>query len=230
MHRVSVAALMGFILLVALGAAGLTSESELWCSALYSLSLVALTFAAVVAIVRRGVDRAFWLGFALFGGSYNYLAYDHAADPFGWFGAQRYSVGVTSAPRPRIVTDLLLDFLQRHTTRSAGPSVGANVQVQWGSPSSYYPAQVTKIESAQIQILWQGYRKGMEEWVLPSRVKLSGPVYFHATGHAVLTLIMALLGGLLCRAAVARKSGELGATSREPRAAEAAGAKNPTSL
>jgi hypothetical protein len=208
MKRISVASLMCLTLFIAIGAAAITSESELWCSALYTLSLAALGLAIVAAIVCRGLDRAFWLGFAVFGCGYSMMVYEPTYDAFGWSRVRLNTINGGVTPHPRIVTELLLDGIYQYVVLAPAYRVGSNVQVQWGNPSSYFPAVITKIEPTQIQILWQGYPKGAEEWVVPSRVKGGEIVYFHATGHAVFTLIVGLFGGVACRTILAWGSRE----------------------
>jgi hypothetical protein len=116
-----------------------------------------------------------------------------------------------------LVTSVVLDLLYEHATKPALPAVGASVQVQWGSRHSYFPASVTKTEPGRIQILWQGYQPGQEEWVVSSQVKDAAPEYFHATGHAIFTLAIALAGGLVCVIGFGRPKKEREAGSSENR-------------
>jgi hypothetical protein len=201
MSRLSVAGMMGVVLLAAMSAAALSAESEVWSSAIYSLALTTVGFAVVGAMLHRGPARAFWMGFALFGGMYAYLAFDGDIWTNGIGGLRRWASSDGTAPRPRLVTDVLLDTLYQYAARSTLPAVGDQVQVQWGNPRSYYTADVTKLDGSRVQILWSGYVKGQEEWVAASRVKTVGPLYFHATGHAILILVIALLGGVSARVA-----------------------------
>jgi hypothetical protein len=68
--RVSTLALMAVTLLFALGFAALRSGSELWFSAVYTLTVALLLVAVVAARYRRGDEAAFWFGFAVFGWGY----------------------------------------------------------------------------------------------------------------------------------------------------------------
>jgi hypothetical protein len=71
----SVAGLMGLVLLLAVGFAALRDPAELWAGVFYSLMLVVLLAAALGAALRPGRARAPWLGFALFGWGYFLLTF-----------------------------------------------------------------------------------------------------------------------------------------------------------
>jgi hypothetical protein len=96
--RVSIAGLMAAILVVAVGFAALQNASAWWSSALFTFTLALFLIAAVGAI--WGKDKAFWLGFALFGWSYMIVSYEpwskHATTP------------------PSLVTTKLLNRLYPH--------------------------------------------------------------------------------------------------------------------
>lgn len=64
--RVSVAGLMGIVLLAGVAFAALRNPTLLWANAFFSLYLALLTLAILGAWYRR----AFWKGFLVFGGTY----------------------------------------------------------------------------------------------------------------------------------------------------------------
>lgn len=67
--------LFGLLTAAALGCAALMHPTALWCSAV-AIAVVTVLFAAVLGVVyRRGADRAFWVGFAVFGWGYLMLNY-----------------------------------------------------------------------------------------------------------------------------------------------------------
>jgi hypothetical protein len=68
--------------LVAVACVALRNASPTWVSALLSLALVAPTAAIALAIFRQAGQRAFWVGFAMFGWAYLLLlAYSWSLDP-----------------------------------------------------------------------------------------------------------------------------------------------------
>lgn len=73
--RFSIARLMGLVILAAIGVAALRQSSEAWAGTLLLITLGAIAIALAGAFTREPVERAGWLGFALFGGGYLALAY-----------------------------------------------------------------------------------------------------------------------------------------------------------
>src|SRR5262249_2668962 len=68
--RFGIANLLGLVLFLAVACAALRAASDLWESLLFSLALGLLVASVLGAVHRTGGRRAFWLGFALFGGAY----------------------------------------------------------------------------------------------------------------------------------------------------------------
>lgn len=73
--RVSIAGLMGAIVVIAVGTAALRSASPRWASAVFTLTLGVLATAVLGARYARRQRRPFWAGFALFGWGYATLAF-----------------------------------------------------------------------------------------------------------------------------------------------------------
>ena len=67
--RLTIANLMIVVLSVGLGFAALRNADEFWASATYTLAILAVPAAVVVAVARKGQARLTWLGFAMFGGA-----------------------------------------------------------------------------------------------------------------------------------------------------------------
>lgn len=70
MRRFSIRSLMAFIVLAAIGLAALRTASELWAAMMLLLALVSVGVSILGAVLMRGRERAWWLGFAVFGGGY----------------------------------------------------------------------------------------------------------------------------------------------------------------
>lgn len=68
--RVSIAGIMVFVLVSALGVAALRSPTPLWAGGVFTLALAGLGLAAPGMLYRKGGRRAFWVGFAAFGWGY----------------------------------------------------------------------------------------------------------------------------------------------------------------
>ena len=95
--RLTIAQLMAFVLFAGFGFAAMRSASVLWSSAIFTLTVVVLSAAILVAMARRGRVRMTWVGFALFGWIY-----------FGTtFGPWAHVNGVTPPP---YLSRLALDY------------------------------------------------------------------------------------------------------------------------
>ena len=68
--RFSIAGLMGAVVVAAVCLAALRNASQAWSGAIFLLTRGVLGLAIINAIYRRGADRAWWLGFCLFGWGY----------------------------------------------------------------------------------------------------------------------------------------------------------------
>jgi hypothetical protein len=74
-NRISIAGLMGAVLVAALGLAALRNNSETWAGILFLVTWGVIVLAVVGIVCRGGAERAWWLGFALFGSGYMKLVY-----------------------------------------------------------------------------------------------------------------------------------------------------------
>src|SRR5271166_5790986 len=80
--RLTLASLMGLVAVSALGMTGLSSASTFWTAAAATVTLMLLLGAVLGAILLRGAEWAFCLGFALFGAVYFVLV------EWDWVGGQ----------------------------------------------------------------------------------------------------------------------------------------------
>ena len=67
LRRFSIASMMGFVVLLAVGMAALRYPTKLWASLFLSVTLVVLVVSVLGGLFRRGLDRSFWAGFAFCG-------------------------------------------------------------------------------------------------------------------------------------------------------------------
>lgn len=105
-YRASVKDMMGFILLASVGLGAFRSGSVLGFKLLYTLTIMALSFAALAAKYFGGDG---WLGFALFGWGYFLLG----LGPFE--PSHTYLVG--PSPNPNLPTHDLVEYLIEHASK-----------------------------------------------------------------------------------------------------------------
>lgn len=68
--RFSIAGLMGFVVIAAIAFAAIRNGNEVWAGLMMLITGAVLILAVIGAICRSGRDRAWWLGFSLFGWAY----------------------------------------------------------------------------------------------------------------------------------------------------------------
>jgi hypothetical protein len=68
--RFSIAGLLGVVLFIAVALAALRASTDAWDSGILGVALLSLLTATLLAVHRRDHQRAYWLGFALFGWAY----------------------------------------------------------------------------------------------------------------------------------------------------------------
>jgi hypothetical protein len=73
--RLSIAGLMGVVLVASLGLTALRSGTEEWAGATTLVTCGVLALGLVGAACRSGTERAWWLGFSLFGWGYLWLVF-----------------------------------------------------------------------------------------------------------------------------------------------------------
>ena len=88
MPRLTIRTLMVLTAFVAVGLTGLWASTDIWGNGIFTAVLAILTCSIILAVYREGEGRAFWIGFALFGGVY--------------LAASRSPVSTKPAPDPGI--------------------------------------------------------------------------------------------------------------------------------
>ena len=230
--RFSLASLMGAVLVTAVACASLRFASELWGSALLTVTIGMLLVGVLGMVLRRGAARAFWFGFTLFGSAYLILVFAP------WF---------YSNVRPQLLTSKLLSYLHQKTlppaaiagsmgdvdadgdldlyvandptanlvfSNAADPELrlvasrGKGVVTGDFDGDGYVDLFVTNLTGAP-NTLYRNLGNGMFEDVTTGAFVLHpGPSWehFEQVGHSLSALLVALLGGLLARYVFARRS------------------------
>lgn len=73
--RITIAHIILFVLVVAIGLAAIRSGSDVWAGAMFSITFFAMICSFLGIAFGRGMRRVFWTGFATLGWSYLILLY-----------------------------------------------------------------------------------------------------------------------------------------------------------
>lgn len=173
--QIPLSGLMGIVLVVALGCAALRQPSEFGVSAAITALVGALFMGILAALFRRGEARAFWLGFALFGGGYFVIA----------FGSWQFSENL----KRRLLTEKLLDYLHPRIVRPLGED-----------PTLVTPIVVSGTALPNASVM-QNDGTGRLYQTPSGQIVRIAPAWaeFEQIGHALFGLLLALIGGMLAR-------------------------------
>jgi uncharacterized membrane protein YqaE (UPF0057 family) len=183
--------LRGLLLAVVFAAyacGALWSATDLWASATWTLTLAMLAFAMLAAWLRHGRQRAFWLGFLLFG--LGYLTLSHGP----WFDGN---------VRHRLLSDKLLTW-----AFSLTPAGESNALVISGATFAMgQPPQGQLVVASGNGSTWSTNTvygsAGTVLWNPATGAPVAGgPTAwepFQQTGHSLFALLLALLGACIAR-------------------------------
>jgi hypothetical protein len=197
--RFSIASLLGLVLFVAVAFAALREANDLWDSGLFTLAVSLLLASVLLAVHRTDRKRAFWLGFALAGGSY-------------------LVASLIPPVESRLLTTKMLSYLD---TKMADRVIAMTwaVATSGGSGSTTTPVQgVAFSPDGQTLALSRQGTNGptVQLWNAATRNLVAGAngttENFVGIGHSLLALVMAFGGGQLSRWLLKRE--------RSPRAGE----------
>jgi hypothetical protein len=192
--RFTIAGFFLVLTLVALGLAATVSQSELAGNLAYTVFLALLCLSIAGAILRTLPARAFWLGFALFGGAY-WLVEFEAESPT----PSRAMPGVTflgavsgpTASRPRLFTRHFISVIGGSITPKR--SVGSKVIAQWRG-GNYYSGTINQANGDQYLIVWDD--GSAAQWTSANQIMPSSASILSG-GHSLCGGLFALLGGIL---------------------------------
>jgi hypothetical protein len=113
--RYTLAQLMALVLFLALGFAALRNANELWASLSFTVAIITIAAAPLLAWVRTGRERLTWTGYAVF--RWTCVVVEILAPP-------GISGPFAQIPRPTLLFSLVLSQLPEYIMPSAGLSVG----------------------------------------------------------------------------------------------------------
>jgi hypothetical protein len=183
--RFSIAGLLGLVLFVAVALAALRDANDLWDSGVFSFTLGLLLVSILLAIHRTERRRAYWLGFALFGGGY-------------------LVASLIPPVESRLLTTKGLTYLD---SKVPGRETTLGLSVRWFSKNPN--PVVGYVFSADWQTAATNPQGTIRLWNPSTGRLLAGPSAtsenFVRIGHSLLALIMAFGGGHLSRCLLQRE-------------------------
>jgi hypothetical protein len=182
--RVSIAALMIVVLVVAVGTAALKVADEVWAGAMLTLTVGLLGVAVLGALFRRESRRAFCVGFALFAASY-------------------LAPSIVEVTRPKLPTTKLLAHAHAKLAPDDGPVLSdASFLIQVTRQNNGVVALdlgMPAVQSAPVTTS-NGPTTSGTTFLFKALATGTTPEHFVTVGHCLLALATGLLGGLIARA------------------------------
>jgi hypothetical protein len=186
--------------LLGLGVVCVVTTSPLAASAVYTLNWVLMCLSLVAAVLVRGQQRFFWLGFAVFAWCYWYTDArsdgDYTVRRAPIIGGPWYAAMPEPTPPPhpaRLLSSVFVDFLEArlHTRWSVGDAVRAQY-----SGGSYYPGVVDDVQNDRYLIRWTDGSSSPAQWTLPSQIQ-PGTSVVRVAATSLVSAVWGLIGGLL---------------------------------
>lgn len=184
--------LLALVVFVALGCAGFLQPSPLMASAVFSLTLVILSVAILAAVGKSSSARFFWIGFAVAGWGYLWLAHWPDEGPLGL--VPHWELQTTG---PLLTTKLLHSTF---TTLHPPPENYHRSFGMGGMGGGFMSVPPEGVDHGLPPLLAQ--YGGMGGFQRPAS---DGPSYeqmesaFFRTGHSLWALLFAYVGGRLTR-------------------------------
>lgn len=192
---------------VGLGVAGLSRPSRLWGAVLFSSATAILLGAVLAAVLGKGRRRAFWAGFAVFG--WGYLALQYGP----WFETQvgpytlptalldvLYPV-VAPTPPTGVTTTTTVSFIQ---SQPGGSTAQGTVTGSIFAMPTIPPGPAAALSTTTpVSLSWAAV-PSQNAWTAWTEIDVrqpwqgtSTPASFYRIGHSLLSLIVAVVGGLI---------------------------------
>jgi hypothetical protein len=156
--RTSVLGLVLIVAAFAMAFAALRSGSDIWFGTVYTFTVVLLLLTVIVARFRRGDEKAFWFGFAVFGWGFFLLGFGLWMNPLASF---EFEEGEPNRLNPNLLT--------------SGAILHAKVLDGAGGYAPGFVAIDRKITLAENE--WETLNQHLEQagfWTMPTRLEDDG--------------------------------------------------------
>jgi hypothetical protein len=201
--RFSIASLLVVIGVLGIALAAFRNPSYMWANVTFTVDFAAIVLAIINTIYGRGACRAYWLGFALCGGTY----FATCTVP-----------GIRDSVCPRLTTEMVFDFIYPHVSPPPPPPPSATqlgmvllMQNQFADMNASVAPSPPTIRSRWSA--WNEPDRTNGDGYQVGTVKLVSSEAFRQIGHALATLLVAVLGASYAQR---RYEGVTGDVPREP--------------
>jgi hypothetical protein len=176
--RFSIAALMAFVSIFAVGLAAFRYPNKLWASFFFSLTIGAMVIGTLGAIFHRGLPQKFWMGYAICGWLYMFMNF---GPWFEYFSPYLFTTACLDLIYPRVAAPEQTALLETYKqTFGLAGGFGASAPVD---PWEFW----TKIDSAA------------ERFAVANNFDALRSRPFQLIGHSMFALLFAYIGGLIAR-------------------------------
>ena len=196
--RFHIGTLVILVLVIGVGVAALRESSRIWDSSTFTLTLGVLLVSVLLSIHRSEAKRAFWIGFALFGWSYLGLSLVQSIESRLLTTKGLAYLDSKVPGRPSGATTLLLSAIGSYGSGNQIQNIAFTVDGTKPATPSQVVVKVWDTATGKILSGWGGTTEN-----------------FIRTGHSLLALVAAWLGGHVSR--------RLSRGSRPPEASAAEG-------
>ena len=217
MRRISIRALMGAVVVLAVALAALRNANDDWAGGMLLGTALMIGVATIGAFYQAGAKRAARLGFASFAGGYFALVFLGLSEPkLASLPTHRSLTYVHNHVAPTI-------YISRILT-SSGSSVGSGTTVidpqNTGPTARVYPSMTLSQEASGGIKVGSKFRIGTppsttnSAWkaMLPGAANLEA---FSTIGHCLYTLIAGLLGAAVALRCESKRDGRSSASPRD---------------
>jgi hypothetical protein len=178
--RFTIGGMLALVVFLAVSIAALREATDLWDSGVFTAALGVLLAAVLLAVHRTGRQRAFWLGFALFGWAY-------------------LAASLVPPAEARLLTTKGLAYPD---SKVPGRTFAYSVNIRWPNPGKGNTVQALAFtpDGSDLATNQQGV---VRFWNATTGVLLAGPdgttASFVRIGHSILALLLGFAGGRLSR-------------------------------
>jgi hypothetical protein len=174
--RFSIANLLALVLFFAVAIAALRESNDPWESGLFSAAIMLLLLSVLLAVHRSDRERAFWLGFSLFGVMY-------------------LALSLAPPVEPRLLTTKGLAYLQ---SKLRGPDLAKTLTLYVNGPGNQVTVERLAFSPSgqNVTIAAAGSVS-----VIPDQTSQN----FLRIGHSLAALVLAFAGGHISRILYARR-------------------------